>query len=107
MVGQVIEHKGIHRLFEAAELLVDRGMRDFTIQIIGTGEMAETLRQQVAGSPLEKVVRWLGPVSYEDLGQCYEASDAVVYPSLEDTWGMVVLEAMCLGKPVLCSKYAG
>ena len=107
VVGQVIERKGIHRLFEAAELLVNRGMRDFTIQIIGTGEMAETLRQQVAGSPLEKVVRWLGPVSYEDLGRCYEASDAVVYPSLEDTWGMVVLEAMCLGKPVLCSKYAG
>jgi glycosyltransferase involved in cell wall biosynthesis len=107
VVGQVIERKGIHRLFEAATLLVNRGMQDFIIQIVGTGELAGTLRRQVAHSPLDTIVRWMGSVSYEKLGTCYEACDAVIYPSLEDTWGMVVLEAMCLGKPVLCSKYAG
>ncbi|MGD0126145.1 MAG: glycosyltransferase [Terriglobia bacterium] len=107
VVGQLIERKGIHRLFEAARLLLSRGVHNFTIQIVGTGEMAGTLQHQIAGSPLDKVVRWMGPVSYEKLGGCYEACDAVVFPSLEDTWGMVVLEAMCLGRPVLCSKYAG
>ena len=107
VVGQLIERKGIHRLFEAARLLQNRGVHDFTIQIVGTGEMAGTLQRQIAGSSLDKVVRWIGPVPYEKLGGRYEACDAVVYPSLEDTWGMVVLEAMCLGRPVLCSKYAG
>ena len=107
VVGQIIERKGIHRLFEAARLLESRGVRDFTIRIVGSGEMAATLQQKIAGSPLDEVVQWLGPVSYEKLGACYEACDAVVFPSLEDTWGMVVLEAMCLGRPVLCSKYAG
>jgi len=107
VVGQIIERKGIHRLFEAAQLLLDRGMQDFTIQIVGRGEMEAALQRQVAGSPLAGMVRWMGPVSYEKLGGCYEGCDAVIYPSLEDTWGMVVLEAMCLGKPVLCSKYAG
>ncbi len=107
VVGQLIERKGIHRLFEAARLLEGRGVRDFSIHIVGTGEMAETLQRQIAGSPLAKIVRWMGSVSYERLGGCYEACDAVVFPSLEDTWGMVVLEALCLGRPVLCSKYAG
>jgi len=107
VVGQLIERKGIHRLFEAARLLQNRGVHEFTIQIVGTGEMAGPLQRQIAGSSLDKVVRWIGPVSYEKLGGCYEACDAVVFPSLEDTWGMVVLEAMCLGRPVLCSKYAG
>jgi len=107
VVGQLIERKGIHRLFEAARLLQNRGVQDFTIRIVGTGEMAGPLQRQIAGSSLDKVVRWIGPVSYEKLGGCYEACDAVVFPSLEDTWGMVVLEAMCLGRPVLCSKYAG
>jgi len=107
VVGQLIERKGIHRLFEAARLLQSRGVHDFSIHIVGTGEMAETLQSQIAGSALDKAVRWIGPVSYEKLGACYEACDAVVFPSLEDTWGMVVLEAMCLGRPVLCSKYAG
>jgi glycosyltransferase involved in cell wall biosynthesis len=107
VVGQLIERKGIHRLFEAARLLQNRGRHDFSIHIVGTGEMAGILQRQIAGSPLDKVVRWIGPVSYEKLGECYEACDAVVFPSLEDTWGMVVLEAMCLGRPVLCSRYAG
>ncbi len=107
VVGQLIERKGIHRLFEAAKLLVDRGVSDFTIQIAGTGEMSRDLQQQVANSHLDKVVRWLGHVGYEKLGGYYQASDAVILPSLEDTWGMVVLEAMSMGKPVLCSKHAG
>ena len=107
VVGQLIERKGIHHLFEAARLLQNRGMHDFSIQIVGTGEMAGILQRQIAGSPLDKAVRWVGPVSYEKLGGCYEACDAVVFPSLEDTWGMVVLEALCFGRPVLCSKYAG
>ena len=107
VVGQLIERKGIHRLFEAAKLLLDRGLDDFIIQIAGTGEMAAALRRQVADSQMDKVVRWLGFVSYEKLGGYYQASDALILPSLEDTWGMVVLEAMSLGKPVLCSKHAG
>ncbi|MGO8814054.1 MAG: glycosyltransferase [Terriglobia bacterium] len=107
VVGQLIERKGIHRLFEAAKLLLARGIDDFTIQIAGTGDMAPTLHQQVVNSPLEKVVQWLGFVSYQNLGGYYEACDAVILPSLEDTWGMVVLEAMSMGKPVLCSKHAG
>jgi glycosyltransferase involved in cell wall biosynthesis/O-antigen/teichoic acid export membrane protein len=107
VVGQLIERKGIHRLFEAAKLLLDRGIDDFSIQIAGTGDMAQALLQQVADSHLDKVVEWLGFVSYQNLGAHYQASDAVILPSLEDTWGMVVLEAMSMGKPVLCSKHAG
>ncbi len=106
-VGRLIELKGIHRLLEAARLLGDRGVTNFTVQIAGTGEMAEALQEQVAHSRLDKVVRWLGYVSYEKLGGYYQQSDALIHPSLEDCWGMVVLEAMCFGKPVLCSKYAG
>jgi len=107
VVGQLIERKGIHRLFEAANLLLDRGIEDFTIQVAGAGDLAPALYRQVVNSPLDKVVQWLGFVSYQNLGGYYEASDAVILPSLEDTWGMVVLEAMSMGKPVLCSKHAG
>ncbi len=37
----------------------------------------------------------------------FRGADVFVLPTLEDTWGVVVLEAMVLGKPVLCSKWAG
>jgi glycosyltransferase involved in cell wall biosynthesis len=41
------------------------------------------------------------------LGTYFRNADVFVLPTLEDTWGVVVLEAMILGKPVLCSKGAG
>ena len=93
VVAQLIERKGIFQLFQAAKLLADRGLNDFTIQIAGTGELAETLRRQAASSGLNGQVQWLGRVSYEELAQYYQACDALVLPSLEDTWGMVVLGA--------------
>ncbi len=107
MVGQVVERKGIYQLLEAGKILLDRGVNNFTIHIAGTGELAQTLQRRVANSPLNSVVRWLGFVSYGKLGRYYQAADAFILPSHGDVWGMVVLEAMCMGKPILCSKHAG
>ena len=52
-------------------------------------------------------ITWFGAVDYSQLGACYQTSDVFVFPSLEDIIGMVVLEAMVFGKPVLCSDQAG
>ncbi|MFM7447366.1 MAG: glycosyltransferase, partial [Leptolyngbyaceae cyanobacterium] len=46
-------------------------------------------------------------VDYESLGAYFEATDVFIFPTLEDIWGMVVLEAMAFRKPVICSKWAG
>ena len=48
----------------------------------------------------------MGWVDYDQLGHYFDASDVFVFPTLEDVWGMVVLEAMVFGKPILCSKGA-
>jgi glycosyltransferase involved in cell wall biosynthesis len=37
----------------------------------------------------------------------YRSADVLVFPTLEDPWGLVANEAMISGLPVLCSKYAG
>ena len=58
-------------------------------------------------SGVERHVRFVGSVPYERLGFYFRGCDVFVLPTLEDTWGMVVLEALSFGKPVLCSKYAG
>ena len=61
----------------------------------------------VAALGLESIVHLTGQMRYEDLGALFLASDVFVLPTLEDVWGMVVLEAMACGKPILCSQYAG
>ena len=52
-------------------------------------------------------MEWIGWVDYGKSGMYFLNADVFVLPTLEDTWGMVVLESMAFGKPVLCSKWAG
>jgi glycosyltransferase involved in cell wall biosynthesis len=37
----------------------------------------------------------------------YRSADALIFPTLEDVWGLVANEAILSGLPVLCSQYAG
>lgn len=52
-------------------------------------------------------VNWIGWVDYGLIGSYFQNADVFVLPTLEDTWGMVILESMVFGKPVLCSRLAG
>lgn len=51
-------------------------------------------------------VKYFGSVDYEDLEKFYSTSDVFVFPSTCETFGMVILEAMSCGLPILCSKYS-
>jgi glycosyltransferase involved in cell wall biosynthesis len=83
-VGRIEERKGLHLLLQACKLLRQQGCK-FSLLIIGRGPQQDELKAYCQNHDLE----------------------VFVFPSLEDTWGMVALEAMAFGKPVLCSKWAG
>ena len=51
-------------------------------------------------------LRWLGYVSDEDLGLLYKNSNAFIFPSLYEGFGLPLLEAMSFGAPILCSNAA-
>jgi glycosyltransferase involved in cell wall biosynthesis len=105
-VGQLIRRKGWNLLIEAVNSLVNRG-RKLSVTIVGDGQDKRILLNQISNLGLKEVVRAVGPVPYDQLGSCFEAADVFVLPSLEDTWGVVVSEAMACGKAVLCSRFAG
>ncbi|MGI5845049.1 MAG: glycosyltransferase [Candidatus Xenobium sp.] len=58
------------------------------------------LRQRFAHLP----IRWLGAISSADLPALYAAATAFVFPSLQEGFGLPVLEAMSCGPPVACSN---
>jgi glycosyltransferase involved in cell wall biosynthesis len=106
-VGHVIPRKGLSILLEACAILQTRGYNRFTIQVVGDGAQQpelETFCQ--AHHPIERV-QWAGRVAYDQIGNYFDRADVFVFPTLEDTWGVVTLEAMLLGKPILCSTGAG
>jgi glycosyltransferase involved in cell wall biosynthesis len=106
-MGQVIPRKGIQFLLEACARLGQQAVHPYTLLIVGDGEQREELEVFIQNQGLAERVKWEGWVSYHRLGSYFRKADVFVLPTLEDTWGMVVLEAMTFGKPILCSKWAG
>jgi glycosyltransferase involved in cell wall biosynthesis/O-antigen/teichoic acid export membrane protein len=106
-VGSLIGRKGWSSLIEAANLLANRGVDSFSVVLVGTGDQAEELNALVRSHGLEQHIYQVGKVAYQNLGSYYRAADVFVFPTHQDTWGLVLLEAMAFGKPVLCSMNAG
>lgn len=106
-VGQIVPRKGLHVLLEACKVLQQQGYREYTLQIVGDGSQREELEKFSQEHHLTDCVQWVGRVDYNLIGAYFRNADVFVLPTLEDTWGVVVLEAMLLGKPILCSTGAG
>jgi glycosyltransferase involved in cell wall biosynthesis len=104
-IGQVIARKGIECLLQACATLKAWGRNDYSLLIIGEGEQRQEL--EAFSQEYDLPVKWLGWVDYGSLGHYFQIADVFVLPTLEDTWGMVVLEAMAFSKPILCSTGAG
>jgi glycosyltransferase involved in cell wall biosynthesis len=106
-VGQLIPRKNIQGLLQACVQLKQRGYSNYTVLVVGDGEQRQELEAIAQKYSLEDCVKWLGWIDYERLGAYFQSADVFVFPTLEDTWGLVTLEAMALGKPVICSNRAG
>jgi glycosyltransferase involved in cell wall biosynthesis len=106
-IGQLIRRKGISYLLDACRLLRNKGYNEWNLMIIGDGPNRVELQAHTRSIGLERFIHWVGWIKNEDLGNYVRSSDVFVFPTLEDTWGVAVLEAMLFEKPILCSKKAG
>ena len=106
-VGSIIPRKGVQCLVEACKQLKATMKNPFTVLIVGEGDQRAELQHLSHVYGLDDEIQWVGRVDYSALGTYFHHADVFVLPTLEDTWGMVVLEAMLLGKPIICSKGAG
>jgi glycosyltransferase involved in cell wall biosynthesis len=73
------------------------------IMLVGAGHLRQKLEKLVHDLKISQHITFLGLVSEEDKVLAYNASDIFVLPSLAELEGMVVLEAMACGKPIIIS----
>lgn len=100
-VGKLRYYKGLQYLVQAMVELPTA-----QLLIVGTGPMEQELRALVNGLGLQTRVSFAGKISDTDLPAYYAACDLFVLPSSErsEAFGVVQLEAMALGKPVICTE---
>ncbi len=106
-VGSLSPRKGLHLLLQACSHLHQQGCDGYTLMVVGDGLQRSELETFCQQQGLTPCVKWVGRVDYQNLGAYFQLADVFVLPTLEDTWGMVVLEAMSVGKAILCSQFAG
>lgn len=104
-MGQMIGRKGVRLLLEAAARLQQEGWT-FTLLLVGSGPEKESLEAYVRELGLTNV-HFHPAQPPERMPAIYRSADCLVFPTLEDVWGLVVNEAMWSGIPALVSVYAG
>lgn len=104
-LGRMAYYKGYDVLIAAAAALPD----DTVVLIGGDGEMLPSLRAQVASAGLQDKVHLLGHVKDRELPGYFLACDVFCMSSTvrSEAYGVVLLEAMMMGKPIIATDIAG
>ena len=76
------------------------------MRIVGDGPCAAALRQLAAGLKLSGTVTFLGDVSRAQLVEEYRAASVFCLPSVQEGFGIVLLEAMAAARPIVASRAA-
>jgi glycosyltransferase involved in cell wall biosynthesis len=104
--GRLIAPKGIDLLIEAVAVH-RRETGACTVWIIGDGPERERLTELARLLGVEDSVIFLGTVDPGELKGALELCDALVFPTLQDLVGRVVVEALTVGVPVVLSPMTG
>lgn len=105
--GRLLCLKGIHLALRAVAQARASGA-DIRFTVIGSGPREAWLKEIAASLGLaEPALRWIARVPQDRLFEMYEAGHCLLFPSLHDSGGNVVLEALAFGLPVVCLDLGG
>jgi Glycosyltransferase len=105
-VGNLEKIKGHRYLVEAIGKLLQR-RKDHICIILGDGLLRNSLKKQIKSTGLENYVKLVDSKPHNQISLWMNACDIFVLPSLRESFGVVQIEAMACGKPVVATYNGG
>lgn len=104
-VGRFDPRNALGDLLEAAALLKAEG-REFTVQVVGDGPARPMYEQKARRLGVWNHIEWLGLLN-EERPRYYREADVMAAPCVLASFGVVLLEALASGTPVVCADNIG
>ena len=105
LVGNLIELKGLRYFIEALPPVFEKYPQTLVV-VVGEGPLREEMEKEVAKEPFSGRVKFLGKLS-QITGRVMAALDVLVQPSLTESFGLTVAEALSSEVPVVASNVGG
>ncbi|MEM2446442.1 MAG: glycosyltransferase [Candidatus Bathyarchaeia archaeon] len=105
-VGSLIERKGINFLLSAMPS-VFAVLPNYRLLIVGEGPQYPFLKRMASSLNINDKVEFLGSQSHDQVRSLIQQAKLLVLPSIEEAQGVVLLEALACGTPVVASKVGG
>ncbi len=99
-MGRLVPRKGVGLLLDSCRILKREGMA-FHLRVCGGGKQEKFLKERVNELELGDVVEFAGVVAHDRIGDEYKWCDVMVMPSVRETGGTVIAEALSRLKPVV------
>ncbi|HUM98789.1 MAG TPA: glycosyltransferase [Chitinophagaceae bacterium] len=107
LVGILSVVKGVDILIEAAAILKAKGIHHFHITIAGSGKIEQDLKQLAVQKEMDSYFSWTGALRPDEVLQKIKECDAFVCASRHESFGVALVEALSLGKPVVATRCGG
>jgi teichuronic acid biosynthesis glycosyltransferase TuaC len=106
-VGGITEAKGIEYLLKAFARLLRESPESAQLCLVGDGDHLEAARLSVQQLGIAASVTFVGKRPNQEIPAWINASEVLVLPSLSEGFGVVLIEAMACGKPVVATNCGG
>jgi glycosyltransferase involved in cell wall biosynthesis len=104
-VCRLFPRKRVGVLLEAARMLRER-IPGLEVRIVGDGPEGDSLRRRWRDLGLRNTVTWLGVLPPDEVAAEYSRAHVFCLPSVQEGFGIVFLEAMAAGKPIVAARAA-
>lgn len=106
-LGRVSLEKNIDKIIKALAIIRDKKIDNFKFVVVGDGTAVKQLNSLANSLGLTEKVKFVGAIEREKVRHYYQIGDIFSFSSTSETFGMVIIEALASGLPVLAVKAPG